>query len=92
MNRFQKEDPTFRVGLDPDSGQTIISGMGELHLDIYVERLKREYKVEATVGKPQVGLAFLFLSFALAFFWRKSFLEEGYLCQVRPFAVLRLSF
>jgi elongation factor G len=56
LNRFQKEDPTFRVSLDPDSGQTIISGMGELHLDIYVERLKREYKVEATVGKPQVGV------------------------------------
>ncbi|CAH9096756.1 unnamed protein product [Cuscuta europaea] len=55
LNRFQKEDPTFRVGLDPDSGQTIISGMGELHLDIYVERIRREYKVEATVGKPRVN-------------------------------------
>lgn len=55
LNRFQREDPTFRVGLDSESGQTIISGMGELHLDIYVERIKREYKVEATVGKPRVN-------------------------------------
>lgn len=55
LNRFQREDPTFRVGLDKDSGQTIISGMGELHLDIYVERIRREYKVDAVVGKPQVN-------------------------------------
>ncbi|KAL6569322.1 Elongation factor G-2, mitochondrial [Orobanche minor] len=55
LNRFQREDPTFRVGLDPESGQTIISGMGELHLDIYVERMRREYKVDAMVGKPRVN-------------------------------------
>ncbi|KAJ6833629.1 elongation factor G, mitochondrial-like isoform X1 [Iris pallida] len=55
LNRFQREDPTFRVGLDAESGQTIISGMGELHLDIYVERIRREYKVDAKVGKPRVN-------------------------------------
>ncbi|KAK2970734.1 hypothetical protein RJ640_002611 [Escallonia rubra] len=55
LNWFQREDPTFRVGLDAESGQTIISGMGELHLDIYVERIQREYKVDATVGKPRVN-------------------------------------
>ncbi|KAL0262598.1 Elongation factor G, mitochondrial [Diplodia seriata] len=55
MNRFQREDPTFRVHVDAESQQTIISGMGELHLDIYVERMRREYKVEVITGQPQVA-------------------------------------
>ncbi|KAK9819578.1 hypothetical protein WJX81_004976 [Elliptochloris bilobata] len=55
LYRFQREDPTFRVSTDPDTGQTIISGMGELHLDIYVERMRREYKVETEVGRPRVN-------------------------------------
>jgi elongation factor G len=55
LNRLAQEDPTFKVHTDPDSGQTIISGMGELHLEIIVDRMMREYKVEANVGKPQVA-------------------------------------
>jgi len=55
LSRLSEEDPTFRVHTDPESGQTIISGMGELHLEIIVDRLKREFKVEANVGKPQVA-------------------------------------
>ncbi len=55
MNRFQREDPTFRVHVDADSQQTIISGMGELHLEIYVERMRREYHVDCITGQPQVA-------------------------------------
>ena len=55
LNRLAQEDPSFRVRTDEESGQTIISGMGELHLEIIVDRMKREFNVEATVGKPQVA-------------------------------------
>jgi elongation factor G len=55
LNRLAQEDPSFRVHSDEESGQTIISGMGELHLEILVDRMKREFNVEATVGKPQVA-------------------------------------
>src|ERR1700724_1535469 len=55
LSKLAQEDPTFKVYTDPDSGQTIISGMGELHLEIIVDRMMREYKVEANVGKPEVA-------------------------------------
>jgi elongation factor G len=55
LQKLAKEDPSFRVHTDEESGQTIISGMGELHLDIIVDRMKREFRVEANVGKPQVA-------------------------------------
>ncbi|MBO9356612.1 elongation factor G [Bordetella petrii] len=55
LNRLAQEDPSFRVRTDEESGQTIISGMGELHLEILVDRMKREFHVDATVGKPQVA-------------------------------------
>lgn len=55
LNRLAQEDPSFRVRTDEESGQTIIGGMGELHLEIIVDRMKREFNVEATVGKPQVA-------------------------------------
>ncbi|MCI5524055.1 MAG: elongation factor G [Treponema sp.] len=55
LNRFTKEDPTFQTYVDPESNQTIIKGMGELHLEVYVERMKREYKCEVEVSQPEVA-------------------------------------
>ena len=55
LQKLAKEDPSFRVHTDEESGQTIISGMGELHLDVLVDRMKREFSVEANIGKPQVA-------------------------------------
>ena len=55
LGKLAQEDPSFRVKTDEETGQTIISGMGELHLDILVDRMRREFNVEANIGKPQVS-------------------------------------
>ena len=55
LERFRREDPTFQVLTDEETGQTLIAGMGQLHLDVYIERIKREYKVECKIGEPRVA-------------------------------------
>src|SRR3546814_6381883 len=55
LARLAAEDPSFRVSSDPESGQTVIKGMGELHLEIIIDRMKREFKVDANIGAPQVA-------------------------------------
>ncbi|MFO1096220.1 MAG: elongation factor G [Planctomycetaceae bacterium] len=55
LERFRREDPTFRVSTDPETSETIIAGMGQLHLEVYIERIKREYRCEVTVGEPKVA-------------------------------------
>jgi len=71
LSRLAKEDPSFRVSSDEESGQTIIKGMGELHLDIIVDRMKREFKVEANVGAPQVAYRETILGSAVADYTHK---------------------
>ena len=55
LDRLAQEDPSFKVSVDPETGQTLVAGMGELHLEVIVDRLLREFKVTANVGKPQVA-------------------------------------
>ena len=55
LNKFSKEDPTLRVKVDPETKETILSGMGELHLEVYIERMNREYGVECITGQPNVN-------------------------------------
>ncbi|MGZ7242433.1 elongation factor G, partial [Streptococcus pyogenes] len=55
LSKLAEEDPTFRVETNPETGETVIAGMGELHLDVLVDRMRREFKVEANVGAPQVS-------------------------------------